>query len=61
MKTQDAIEKAKKYLRCHQTECRYNCANCENRVLPGELEEAVAALIKKVEANEAPIRRFKKG
>jgi hypothetical protein len=60
MKTPEAIELAKKYLHCHSTECPYNCLTCEYRVLPNEFQEALWALIKKVEANEAPIRRFKK-
>ena len=51
MKTTTALEILKKYLRCHEKECPYNCATCEDRVLPREMEEALWALIKKIEAN----------
>lgn len=51
MKTPEALEVLKKYLRCHEKECPYNCATCEDRVLPREMCEALWAIIKKIEAN----------
>ena len=58
MKTATALETLKKYLRCHEKECPYNCATCEDRVLPKEMHEALWTLIKKIEANDGQIFRF---
>ena len=54
MTTQNALETVKKRLRCNYKECNCQCMTCEYKVLPDELNEALAALVKKVEANGAP-------
>lgn len=61
MKTQEAIEIAKRRLKCNYKECNCQCMTCEFKVMPDELNEALAALIKKVEVSDTSIRRFKKG
>lgn len=61
MTTQKALEVAKKRLKCNYKECNCQCMTCEYKVLPDELNEALAALVKKIEVNDTSIRRFKKG